>query len=157
MTITLADTGVKNDGDDDDKLSDSTVLVSFGERIGRGSLSATDTDDGNVATWSVDVPSTVRRGTIQMSVKVDTADALTKNITIATNPLTVTPSTVVPGQTISVTGSGFKGASTIAANDVKIGSIAANDDEYLVNNVGSVTFDVSRAGRRRHWRGQGYG
>ena len=78
-----------------------------------------------------------------MSVTVDTASALTKNITIATNPLTVTPSTVVPGQTISVTGSGFKGASTIGVGGVMIGSIAANTAELLVNNIGSVTFDVS--------------
>ena len=115
-------------------------MVSFG---GAAGLAATNTDDGKDTTWSVGVPSNVRRGTIQMSVTVDTASALTKNITIATNPLTVTPSTVVPGQTISVTGSGFQGASTIAAGGVVIGSIAANTAELLVNNVGSVTFDVS--------------
>ena len=131
VTITLADTDV---------MSDSDVTVSFG---GGDDLDATNTDDGKDATWSVDVPSDVRRGTIQMSVTVGTADALTKNITIATNPLAVTPTMVVPGQTISVTGTGFKGASTIAANDVKIGSIGANTSELLVNNVGSVTFDVS--------------
>ena len=90
-------------------------------------MAATNTDDGKATTWSVAVPSDVRRGTIQMSVTGATASALNKNITIATNPLTVTPSTVVPGQTISVTGSGFQGASTIAANGVEIGSIPAND------------------------------
>ena len=131
VTITLADTDV---------TSGSSVMVSFG---GATAVAATNTDDGKDTTWSVGVPSNVRRGTIQMSVTVDSAAALTKNITIATNPLTVTPSTVVPGQTISVTGSGFKGASTIAAGGVVIGSIAANAAELLVNNVGSVTFDVS--------------
>ena len=131
VTITLADTDV---------TGSSTVSVSFG---GGPSQAATNTDDGKDTTWSVDVPSDVRRGTIQMRVTGATASALSKNITIATNPLTVTPSTVVPGQTISVTGSGFQGASTIAANGVTIGSIAANAGEFLVNNIGSVTFDVS--------------
>ena len=78
-----------------------------------------------------------------MSVTVDSAAALTKNITIATNPLEVVPSTVVPGQEISVTGTGFTGASTIAAGGVEIGSIAANTEVLLVNNVGSISFDVS--------------
>ena len=131
VTITLADTDV---------MSDSAVMVSFG---GGAAQAASNTDDGNDSTWSVAVPSDVRRGTIQMKVSGTTATALTKNITIATNPLTVTPSTVVPGQTVSVTGSGFKGASTIAAGGVKIGSIAANSAPLLVNNIGSVTFDVS--------------
>ena len=131
VTITLADTDV---------TGSSTVSVKFG---GGDALGATNTDDDKDTTWKVGVPSSVRRGTIQMSVKVGDADALTKNITIATNPLEVTPSTVVPGQVISVTGSGFKGASTIDAGGVVIGSIAANTAELLVNNVGSVTFDVS--------------
>ena len=131
VTITLADTDV---------TGSSTVSVSFG---GGASSNATNTDDGKDTTWKVGVPSSVRRGTIQMSVTVGDAAALTKNITIATNPLEVTPSTVVPGQVISVTGSGFKGASTIDAGGVVIGSIAANTAELLVNNVGSVTFDVS--------------
>ena len=131
VTITLADTDV---------TGSSTVSVRFG---GGSALDATNTDDGKDTTWKVGVPSSVRRGTIQMSVTVGDAAALTKNITIATNPLEVTPSTVVPGQVISVTGSGFKGASTIDAGGVVIGSIAANTAELLVNNVGSVTFDVS--------------
>ena len=131
VTITLADTDV---------MGSSTVSVSFG---GGSALDASNTDDGKDTTWKVGVPSDVRRGTIQMSVTVDDAAALSKNITIATNPLEVTPSTVVPGQTISVTGSGFKGQSNIAAGGVVIGSIAANTVELLVNNVGSVTFDVS--------------
>jgi uncharacterized protein (DUF2141 family) len=127
VTITLADTDVTDT---------SEVKVTFG---GGDELDATNTDDG----WKVAVPSNVRRGTIQMSVTVDSADALTKNITIATNPLEVVPSTVVPGQEISVTGTGFTGASTIAAGGVEIGSIAANTEVLLVNNVGSISFDVS--------------
>ena len=131
VTITLADT---------DATDSSTVSVSFG---GGTSLDAADTDDDNATTWKVAVPSDVRRGTIQMSVTVDSAAALTKNVTIATNPLDVVPSTVVPGQEISVTGTGFKGASTIAPGGVEIGSIAANNEVLLVNNIGSVSFDVS--------------
>ena len=131
VTITLADTDV---------TGGSSVMVSF---AGAAAVAASNTDDGKDTTWSVNVPSDVRRGTIQMSVTVDSAAALNKNITIATNALSVTPSTVVPGQTISVTGSGFQGASTIAAGGVVVGSIAANTAELLVNNVGSVTFDVS--------------
>ena len=134
VTITLADTDVTDT---------SEVKVRFGGKDRGDAENATNTDDGKDSTWKVAVPSDVRRGTIQMSVTVDSAAALTKNITIATNPLEVTPSTVVPGQVISVTGSGFKGASTIAAGNVVIGSIAANNAELLVNNVGSVTFDVS--------------
>jgi uncharacterized protein (DUF2141 family) len=131
VTITLADTDV---------TGSSTVSVRFG---GGSALDATNTDDDKDTTWKVGVPSSVRRGTIQMSVTVDSADALTKNITIATNPLEVVPSTVVPGQEISVTGTGFTGASTIAAGGVEIGSIAANTEVLLVNNVGSISFDVS--------------
>ena len=131
QTITLADTDV---------TKDSTVSVSFG---GGPSLDASDADDDKDTTWKVAVPSDVRRGTIQMSVTVDTADALTKNITIATNPLEVVPTTVVPGQEISVTGTGFTGASTIAVGDVVIGSSEANTAVVLVNNIGSVSFEVS--------------
>ena len=131
VTITLADTDV---------TGDSTVSVSFG---GGESEDANNAGDDKESTWKVGVPSDVRRGTIQMSVKVDDAAALTKNITIATNPLEVVPSTVVPGQEITVTGTGFKGASTIAAGGVEIGSIAANTAVLLVNNIGSISFDVS--------------
>ena len=131
VTITLADTDVEEDSD---------VKVTFG---GGNELDATNTDDGNDTTWKVAVPSDVRRGTIQMKVSGTTDAALTKNITIATNPLEVTPSTVVPRQVISVTGTGFTGASNIAVGGVEIGSIPANNAELLVNNIGSVTFDVS--------------
>ena len=131
VTFTLADTEVTDT---------SSVTVSFG---GVQASAATNTDDGKATTWKVTVPSDVRRGTISMSVKVGKADALSKNITIATNALEVVPTTVVPGQEISVTGSGFKGASTIAVGDVKIGSIAANTAELLVNNTGNVSFDVT--------------
>ena len=132
VTITLADTDV---------TATSSVMVSFA-----GGTANAAKMGSSAESWTVSVPSDVRRGTIQMSVTVDSAAALTKNITIATNPLTVTPTTVVPGQVISVTGTGFKGASNIAAGGVTIGSVAANSAPLLVNNIGSVTFDVSVPG-----------
>ncbi len=104
-----------------------------------------DDEDDKVAT--VQVPGGVRTGTIQISVMAtDLDDPLTMNVTIGTNDLTVTPTTVVPRQTISIDGSGFSPRGNVDHADVIIDGKPVNDtrdDEVeLVNNSGNISFDV---------------
>ena len=134
VVLTLLDTEI---------MGSSSVTASFG---GGTSVAVTNTNDGDNTTWKLVVPSNVRRGIIVMSVTVDSMAALTKNITIAINVLEVVPSVVVPGQEVSVTGSGFKDGGTIGVGDVQIGSIAANTVALSVNNTGNVSFSVTVPG-----------
>lgn len=140
VTITLKDS---------DATASSTVMVSF---AGGTAMTATDAGDSDVDTWKVTVPSDVRAGIVQMRVTGASAAALTKNVTIATNDLTVTPAEIVPGQQITVTGTGFTSSdktgttaeeNTIAVGAVTVGGVAANEDILLVDNNGRISFNVN--------------
>ena len=143
ITITLMDTDVE---------SGSTVEVGF---AGGTAAVANDAGDDKDTTWKITVPSDVRTGTIQISVDVDEADeddVLTKNVTIATNALEVTPSNVVQGQRITVTGSGFTPSdkssttieeNTIAEDSVTIGGIEGEHDKLLIDNNGGISFNIN--------------
>ena len=97
------------------------------------------------------MPDTARIGTIQVKVSVGDTD-LTQNITIGTNDLAITPTTVVPRQEISIDGGGFTSSdkddpdnikeNTIGANEVMFGETAATHSEQLVNNSGNISFNV---------------
>ena len=121
---------------------------------------AGDTDNAEYATevttttandWKATVPNDARIGTIQVKIEVEGADALTQNITIGTNDLTINPSTVVPRQEISLDGGGFTSSddgttpekeNTIGVNAVMFGETAANHVEQPVNNSGNISFNV---------------
>ena len=140
ITIILLDTDVE---------SDSSVKVAF---AGGEAMDANEADDDADATWKITLPSDVRTGTIQVSVTVDSAAALTKNLTIATNDLEVTPTDVVPGQQITVTGSGFTSSdktdtdtaeNTIDENTVTVGGVDSEHDILLIDNNGRISFNIN--------------
>ena len=118
---------------------------------------AGDTDNAQDATadgdnWKATVPGDARIGTIQVKVEISGEDALTQNITIGTNDLTINPTTVVPRQEISIDGGGFTSSNdsttplidenTIAANAMMFGDVAATHSEQLVNNSGNISFNI---------------
>ncbi len=81
---------------------------------------------------------------------------LTGTINIISNPLTITPSTVVPRQEVSIDGGGFSTASNsnfipasdqdedgeVTTSNVMFGSHEAQNARQLVNNSGNVSFNV---------------
>ena len=70
-----------------------------------------DADDSLNTTWVVTVPDLGRTGTLEMRVVVPgVTDPLTKNVMVATKDLTLSPSTAVAGQDITIQGSGFSGS-----------------------------------------------
>ena len=138
VTISLKDSAVTDN---------SKVMVSF---AGRNEREATK---GSTKTsWKVQVPSGVRIGTIQFSVKVDTEAPLTQNITIGTNDLIITPSSVVPGQQITITGSGFATVATrgIASHNDDLPSVTVNNvpvadvpTDNIVTSAGRVAITIT--------------
>lgn len=87
-----------------------------------------DIDDGK-ATFKVTVPGAVRTGDQEVKVYGDDEDLNTTSATATVNivllPLDVSPSTVVPGQRVTITGSGF-----------------ANREDVSSINIGGVDIDV---------------
>ena len=82
---------------------------------------------------------------------------LTGTINIIANELSITPDTVVPGQEISVDGSGFSTATgkneilpssdedddgTVDTSNIMIGGEPAENSKQLVNNSGNISFNV---------------
>ena len=138
ITITLVDVTV----------GESIPMVSFAGGTASPASPVTTTTTSN--DWKATVPDTARIGTIQVKVSVGDTD-LTQNITIGTNDLTITPTTVVPRQEISIDGGGFtsrdvatttKKENTIGADAVMFGETAATHSEQLVNNSGNISFNV---------------
>ena len=143
MTITLNDIEPATSGTGDDEVVDEAPTISFAGAIAKD---LEDDEDDKFTTWKIQVPGTVRVGTIQVRVNVDDEPALTANITIGTNDLTVSPTTVVPRQTISIDGSGFKKRGNVDHYNVIIDGERVNTTEdeetELINNNGDVSFDV---------------
>ena len=115
-----------------------------------------DNDAETLGGWKVQVPGTTRIGNVRVTILHpdyfdDDGDmiALTKTITIGTNDLTVTPTTVVPRQTISIDGGGFTVRGTVDLQEVVIGGKVVSStsvpmaDRELINNNGDISFDVS--------------
>ena len=117
ITITLLD------------IDGSSVNVKFAGEPATG-VEATVVN-ATAGTWKVRVPSDVSPGVVQMTVEVDDDDEnqLNKNVTIATNALTVSPSTALVGQEVTVTGSGFTVGEEIS--DLEIGGVSVLDQIAL--------------------------
>ena len=131
----------------------NAVMVSFAG----GTAKAATADGSN---WKATVPSDARIGTIQMKVTIGD-DTLTDNIAIGTNDLSITPTTVVPRQEISIDGGGFTSAPGSDANNPKnvipasvesngvttesnvmVGDARAQNARQLVNNTGNISFNI---------------
>ena len=111
ITITLLDIG------------GTSVKVKF---AGRPAAGATATEvNATAGTWKARVPSDVSPGVVQMTVEVGDEDPVNKNVTIATNALTVSPSTALVGQEVTVTGTGFTVRAEIS--ELEIGGVDVLD------------------------------
>ena len=110
------------------KLSDwpaSTAITGVtigGETVSLTGVSGTTTDDKGAASFKVMVPRNVNTGTQTVSV---TGKGTTASTTIGIDVLllTISPATAVPGQQVTISGSGFKGNT-----DVTSLTIAGGDD-----------------------------
>ena len=123
---------------------------------GEDNIRDSDNDAETLGGWKVQVPGNTRIGNVRVTILHpdyldDDGDmiALTKTITIGTNDLTVTPTTVVPRQTISIDGGGFTVRGTVDLYEVVIGGKVVSStsvpmaDRELINNNGDISFDVA--------------
>ena len=97
-----------------------------------------DGDDSTTTGWKVQVPGGTRIGTVRVTIDhpgVD--DDLTKTITIGTKSLELSPSTAVPGQEITIQGSGFKGQAIIDRANVTIDTKPSDDASFNPPDVDS--------------------
>ena len=99
---------------------------------------------GAITTYQIKMPRGVRIGSIEMRVNVVGASApLKKTITIGTNALEVDPKTAVPGQQITITGSGFTANGSVAAADIKIDNRVVASENEVVDSTGNVNITVN--------------
>ena len=97
-----------------------------------------DGDDSTTTGWKVQVPGGTRIGTVRVTiVHPGAADPLTKTITIGTKSLELSPSTAVPGQEITIQGSGFKGQAIIDRANVTIDTKPSDDASFNPPDVDS--------------------
>ena len=111
ITITLLDIG------------GTSVKVKFAGKPDDGEAAAVV--NATAGTWKARVPSDVSPGVVQMTVEVGDEDPVNKNVTIATNALTVSPSTALVGQEVTVTGTGFTVRAEIS--ELEIGGVDVLD------------------------------
>ena len=97
-----------------------------------------DGDDSTTTGWKVQVPGETRIGDVRVTiVHPDADDPLTETITIGTKSLELSPSTAVPGQEITIQGSGFKGQASIGRDDVTVDTKMADDESFNPPDVDS--------------------
>ena len=108
------------------------------------------TRDGKVAVKEADnaeveavVPSGLRTGTLKVEVFVRSAlQTASGSIEITPLDLTISPSSVVPGQQITITGSGYEGTKTIDSVDVGTTTYIPADVSTTSGGGVTVTVDV---------------
>ena len=117
--------------------------------------SAAASGDTTMTKWKFTVPEKVAAGENKLTVMVD-SKTLTATVNIAVNELTVTPTTVVPRQEISIDGDGFTSDAGDERNDPKnvvpaskstlsyvtVGGKDAQNSEQPVNNNGNISFNI---------------
>ena len=108
-----------------------------------------DNDEETTKEWKVQVPGGTRIGNVRVTVvHSQYGDPLIKTVTIGTNDLEVSPSSVVPRQTISIDGGGFTKSGRVNLKDVTIDSKpvlgeGAEDKFELINNNGDISFEIT--------------
>jgi hypothetical protein len=97
-----------------------------------GDDATVDVGSDNKATFKVTVPGNVRTGDQEVKVYGDKADLNTTSTTATVNivllPLDVSPSTVVPGHRVTITGSGFANSEDVDSISIGGVSITVPDD-----------------------------
>ena len=147
ITITLADIDPVNpneagstnfDADDDEA---PTITIGGEEVQGAGNAG-----DDKRSTWKGQVHGDTPLGNRRIAVSVGEDDLTAQNITVGTNELTVTPTTVVPRQTISIDGDGFTKRGTVDLSEVSVDGVPVRSEEgetQAINNNGNISFDIA--------------
>ena len=145
ITITLADIDPENTGTGttvDTSLDVAPDITIGGEDV----LNVGDASDDMRSTWKGQVNGDTPLGNRRIAVTVDGEGLTAQNITVGTNELTVTPTTVVPRQTISIDGDGFTARGDVDLSEVSVDGVPVRTEEgetQAINNNGNVSFDIS--------------
>ena len=83
-------------------------------------LEVGDAGDDKDTTWKGQVNGDTRLGNRKIVVSVGDTELPSQNITVGTNDLTVSPTTVVPRQTISIDGDGFTARGSVDLSEVTV-------------------------------------
>ena len=100
------------------------------------------TDDDGAATFSVTIPEDVNRGS--QTVKVTGVDGSTASATLQVGvlPLDVSPSSAVPGQEITIQGSGFDDGDDLTSLTIGGKTVAIPDNNDEASSNGDVVITV---------------
>ena len=133
ITVTLAD--IEPD------TGESVEITIGGEDV----LEVGDAGDDKDTTWKGQVNGDTRLGNRKIAVSVGDTELPSQNITVGTNDLTVSPTTVVPRQTISIDGDGFTARGSVDLSEVTVDGEQVRTDSgetEAINNNGNVSFDI---------------
>ena len=127
------------------KLSDWTEEGAVTVTLG-GNPQTTDPASPTVGTdgkaeFTFDVPATANRGTQTVKVSVGEESA-TASLKIGVLSLTVSPSMAVPGQQVTVSGSGFKASTNVATLEIKEMDVKPADARSTSSGRVTATFMV---------------
>ena len=134
ITITLSDI---------EPTSSESVDITIG---GQDVLNVGDAGDDEDTTWKGQVNGDTPLGNRKIEVSVGKTDLTAQNITVGTNELTVTPTTAVPGQIISIDGDGFTARGTVDLSEVTVDGVQVATETgttQAINNNGNVSFDIA--------------
>ena len=135
VTVTLTDYGKETGAD-----GTVTSIRFGGVPADLSDITRTYTD--NSGDFAVAIPSTAPLGTQKVDV-IDTledtsAPGPSASITISALALTVSPSTAVANQKITVSGSGFVGAGTVTADTITAGTVTVDHSAITVDDSGNL-------------------
>ena len=139
ITVTLADIDPTTDADGADVAPSITIGGEEVQNIGNA-------NDDKSSTWKGQVHGSTRLGNRSIAVSVGDTDLPSQNITVGTNDLTVSPTTVVPRQTISIDGDGFTARGTVDLSEVTVDGEQVRTESgetEAINNNGNVSFDIT--------------
>ena len=145
------------DWDDDDRVTKVTftggeeVIIPIeteeeGEDADENFVSYDDPSDGEDGILKVTVPSDVSSGKASVKVYVGSTASGTAEITISALNLRVSPETVVPGQQLTIQGSGFNRNDCV--DSVTVGGISAHsdneqcDEDVKASSAGNIVVSV---------------
>ena len=145
ITITLVDIDPENTGTAAtvDPALDVAPTITIGGQVVQGVGNA---GDDKRSTWKGQVHGDTPLGNRRIGVAVDGEALKVQNITVGTNELTVTPTTVVPRQTLSIDGDGFTPRGTVDLSKVSVDDVAVMSEAgttQAINNNGNISFDIS--------------
>ena len=138
--ITLDPTETEVSKDVEVELSDWTASGTPAVTIGGDPVTATAVP-GKKNTYKFNVPSSIKRGTQTVKVTVgkgDSMESATASLTIGVLSLTVSPDMAVPGQTITIQGTGF-------VKDDVITEVTVDGIATAVLETGGVKVDTNKS------------